>query len=205
MAMADMRVVVDSAVSLYSTDVFDAARVFVVVSCACVVVEVVNCAFAAVLANALRKAAASASPTSEIFTTRLASSHSSATTVSLTQLNGVEGVFGVAVAVPEHHELRDAHHLGREHRVDAQRERRRHGHRRAVLLVPVPRDFALQRAEILGELGETRLRARSRARSRSVAGPSPPPARPGASRCCCFSSSTLCRRFATSCSESDAR
>ena len=79
------RVVVDSAVSLYSTDVFDAARVFVVVSCACVVVEVVNCAFAAVLANALRKAAASASPTSEIFTTRLASSHSSATTVSLTR------------------------------------------------------------------------------------------------------------------------
>ena len=75
------RVVVDSAVSLYSTD--DAARV--VVSCACVVVEVVNCTFAAVLANALRKAAASASPTSEIFTTRLASSHSSATTVSLTR------------------------------------------------------------------------------------------------------------------------
>ena len=30
--------------------------------------------------------------------------------------------------------------------------------RRAVLLVPVPRNLALQRAEILGELGETRLR-----------------------------------------------
>ena len=77
--LATIRVVSAVSVSLYSVD----SRVTILASANCA--AALFALFAFVLANALRNAAASASETSEIFITFLASSHSSARTVSLTR------------------------------------------------------------------------------------------------------------------------
>ena len=72
--------------------------------------------------------------------------------------NGVDGVFGVAVGVPEHDHLGDADHLAGERRVDAYRETGGDGHVRAVALVLHARHLALEVAEVGGELGDACLR-----------------------------------------------